>query len=52
VSPAAIQLIELLAVEIAEELLHPNENAAESGQEQRRREEDRCEPYLTPARKI
>jgi hypothetical protein len=32
-------LLELLAAEIAEEFLHPERNADESGQEQRRRSE-------------
>jgi hypothetical protein len=36
-SPAARTLLELLAAEIAAELLCPIENADESGQEQRRR---------------
>jgi hypothetical protein len=36
-SPAARQLLELLAMEISEELLYAVRNADESGQEQRRR---------------
>ena len=37
-SPAAAQFIELLAREIAAEILFPNENAAVPDQEQQRRE--------------
>jgi hypothetical protein len=46
-SPAATQLLELLAKEIANDLLRPEiENAAESGQEQQRRiGNERCRPY-------
>jgi hypothetical protein len=38
VSPGAKKFIELIAAEIAEEFLHRDRNADESGQEQRRRD--------------